>query len=99
MSEPRAYTADEVRDKLLDHVRALARYWAASPDKSPLERCEGVAFSILALLDGSHCGIPGFDLYPSQHPDDKAYHAARGENWYDEDVLVNDCQLHELFYR
>src|SRR6476661_4630956 len=52
MSEPRAYTVEEVRDKFISHLQNLARYWANLPHKTPLERTEGMLHSVLVTLDG-----------------------------------------------
>jgi len=94
----RAYTEEEVRDEFLAHIRYLARYWATTPDRqTPLERCQGLAFSILNIFDGTS-GLPAFDIVLSPHPDDKAFHQSEGENWYDPGMMINDCMLHELFY-
>jgi hypothetical protein len=94
----RAYTAEEVREQLLAHIRHLARYWATIPDRqTPLERCEGLAFSILNIFDGTS-SLPAFDIVLSPHPDDKAFHQSEGENWYEPGMMINDCMLHELFY-
>lgn len=100
---PRAYTADEVRDMLLDHIRASARYWAELPDFDKAtgrgitvqDRCEGVAFSILSTLDGCSY-LPAFDLAACPHEDDKAYHQSEGENWIEPGTTISDM-LHERF--
>lgn len=100
VSAPRAYTAEEVREKFLDYVRALSRYWATLPgDKTPQERLDGLAFSILVAIDGGSTHLPAFDLAPAPHPDDEDFYRRRGENWYEAGVVINDCQLHELFYQ
>ena len=95
---PRPYTADEVRERFLDHVRSLAVYWAGQQDQTPLERCEGVAFSILNIFDGT-TGLPAMNISLAPHTDDRAYQESNGENWYEPDQIINDCYLHELFYR
>ena len=105
MTECRAYTADEIRDRLLDHIRHTAAYWAELPDvdkatDKPLtvkDRCEGVAFSILAALDGTSMALPAFDLVVMPHEDDKTYHIKNGENWYESGTVISDM-LHEHFY-
>ncbi|UJD20614.1 hypothetical protein seszw2t2_63 [Salmonella phage seszw] len=43
----REYTKEEVREQFLAQVRHVYHYWANLPDKSDIDRCEGVAFSIL----------------------------------------------------
>lgn len=100
MTEPRAYTADEACDQLLDQIRGLARYWAAQPDKTPQERCDGLAFSILTLIDGqTTSNLPAITLVLEPHPDDKEFYRAEGENWYEEGMAINtDCMLHDNYY-
>ena len=101
-TKPRAYTADEVRDMLLDQIRAIANYWATTeldPEHDTIKRrCEGVAFTILSTLDGSGAVLPGFDLIPTPHPEDKDFHKANGENWFSPKTRLNYA-LHEYFYR
>lgn len=73
----RAYTIEEVRDDFLCTVRQMAKNWADLPDKTNRERCDGLAHSILVLVDGC-AGMPGFTMTPSPHPDDKVLHEAEG---------------------
>ena len=98
MSQPRALTPDEIRDRLLATLRVIASEWARYPDKTPLERCEGAIFSTLVALDGRSCGLPGFDLIPTPHESDKDYLIANGENWIEPGTRISDT-LHEHFYR
>ena len=94
----RAYTAEEVREQLLDHIRNLARFWATTENRqTTLERCEGLAFSILNIFDGT-TEFPALDIVLAPHPDDTEFHQSEGENWYEPGMMINDCMLHELFY-
>lgn len=99
----RAYTEEEIRDQFLRHVRTLSRYWAGldgsnvEEDRSTEDRLDGLAFSILAAIDGSSTWLPGFKLIPNPHPDDKAYHKERDENYYPDDVDIAGG-LHELWH-
>ena len=101
MSEPREHTRDECRRMFLGHIRATSRYWATvdSPDgpKTTQERLDGLAFSILAMLDGC-ASVPGFQVIPAPHPDDRAYHQEQGENWWPSDVDIAGS-LHEEWHR
>lgn len=96
----REYTKEEVRKMVLEHMRHLAQYWAIIPkDVTVLERCEGVAFSILNIFDGTSSGLPAFDLVVRPHPDDKQFHIDEGENYMPDGLVINDdCHLHDLFY-
>ena len=108
----RAYTEEEIRDMFLKQVAGLALYWATlkpnlnSPiaddrrEKTPLERCNGLAFSILSLIDGSSIAMPGVHLSIQPHPDDKAYHQTQGDSWFEPGMVFNaDDALHELWHK
>lgn len=90
-------TPDELRDELLQVFRYIAKSWARYPDTDTAtgtvmtieDRCDGVAFSILAQLDGVG-QLPSFDLVAHVHPDD--------EDQRYEGVTISDM-LHELYYR
>lgn len=83
MSEPRAYTAEEVREEFLGAVDCMTSFWAKLPDKTPQERLDGLVHSILCIIDGvSGSSGCGYMLVPSTHPSDEAYHRDNGENWY-----------------
>ncbi len=99
MTAPRPYTPEEVRDQLLDYVRGIAQYWAELPDKTPLERCNGLAFSMLNIFDGTSAALPAMDISLAPHPDDQAYRAKHSENWYEPGQVINACYLHDLYYR
>lgn len=98
MPEPRAYTAEETRDKFLKTLASIAEYWGGLKDQSPMDAVNGVVFSMLALIDGSNMGFPGLRLYPETADEDEAYHRGLGENYYDRQTLVNDAPLHELWF-
>lgn len=97
MSESRAFTEEEVRERFLAHVRTMAKYWDGVPNQTPSDKLDGLAFSIMVLLDGG-TGLPGFKVIPDPHPDDKAYHQREGENWYPDDVDIAGC-LHDLYLK
>jgi hypothetical protein len=91
----RQYTIEECRDMFMKQVATIAAYWARQPDMTPHERCTGVAFSILSMIDGSNLGVPSFDLVPREgeeapafdvlpcgHEEDKAWYQEQGENWW-----------------
>jgi hypothetical protein len=93
----RAKTAEEVREELLDHVRTMVDYW----DKTERDKkgaLSGLAFSILTMIDGA-AELPAFDLVCRPHPDDEAFHKSEDEDWYPDGMVVNECMLHDLFYK
>ncbi len=83
---------------MLEHIRHLAAYWAQHPEpRTAKERCDGLAFSILSIFDGSADGLPAFDIVARPHPEDKAYFQAEGEDWIEDGTVINDCMLHEAY--
>jgi hypothetical protein len=98
LSEPRAWTEEEVREKFLDQVRGLADYWSKT-DRDPKGMCNGLAFSILNIFDGTTMGLPAMDITCQPHPNDKAYLQDCGENWYEPGMVFNDCHLHDAYYK
>lgn len=97
--EPRAYTREECREMLLDHLRRVAHYWATTngPDgpKTVRERLDGLVFSFLVLLDGGSGDMPAFSIAPDPHPTDREYRQSEGENWWPEDGEDIGGSLHE----
>lgn len=101
--KPRAVTAEELRDQLLDHMLCMARYWAELESENHttvLSKIEGFAHSVLVMLDGCSCssGLPAFDLVAKPHPDDKQYHIDNEENWIEDETRISDM-LHEHWYK
>ena len=104
----RAYTEEEIREQFLEMVRADINFWKnakinanefdnAFPNESDLERrLNGLAFSILVILDGESM-IPGFKVIPDPHSDDKQYCIDNNEDWYPDDVDISGC-LHEQLH-
>lgn len=95
----RAYTEEEVREMFLDSVRGAVQFWANVPDKTPQERCDGVAFSILNIFDGTSGGMPAFDLLVAPHSQDKQFAINKGSDYFEPQMMINDCYLHELYYK
>lgn len=94
----RAFTPKEARNDLLSHIAGIAKYWADLPNKTPLERCNGLAFSILCIFDGSTMSLPAIDLVLSPHPSDMEFHKNEETNWYEPGQVINtDTMLHELW--
>ena len=99
MSKPRAKTVEDVRKEFLEKIKACSRYYANLPNKTPLERCNGLAFSILNIFDGTSALMPAMDIVLRPHEDDKEFHRGEGDNWYEDGMVINECHLHELFYK
>jgi hypothetical protein len=106
-AEPREYTTEEVRALFLRHIRVMVDYWCNESSKPfPREKLEGLAHSILVMLDGYSAGLPAFIVAPLPAPDDKEDSKENGENWFpendDELVKLVKCDiagcLHDLFF-
>lgn len=97
MSE--ATSEEDLRDAFLRVLAGYAHYWATLPDKTPLERCNGLAFSILVMIDGGSMSLPAFDLIARPHPDDIFYHQVEGSDWIEEGTVISDGGLHEVWHR
>lgn len=94
---PRAYTPEELRGRVLDHIRLMVEYWATLPGLDTHSRCDGVAFSILTMIDGS-ADQPPMALVAIASDDDKQYSVEKGENWVEHGTVINDdVMLHEEY--
>ena len=102
------YTEQEVREAFLKHVWEIIDYWDGKYDQMVAQypcrrKLEGLAFSLLVMLDGESADIPGFIVAPCPHPDDKAFLQGEGENWWPEnheaDVACDiGGTLHDSFH-
>lgn len=105
MTEPRAYTSEELTHMLLSQIMGMAKYWANVPaidkatgrEMTTLERCEGVVHSILATLDGSTMNLPAVKLVFQPHEEDKEFWVEQGQNWIEPGTEI-DTVLHEGMY-
>lgn len=82
-------------------MRDYVQSWSELPDKTAAERVSGMAFSLLVILDGGVPGLPGFQVIPEPHPDDREWAIGLGNNYYPQsEPNGNDIAggLHELFY-
>jgi len=97
------YTTDEVREKVLDHIRTMSKYWSRVENQTVEEKLDGLAFSILTMLDGC-TDLPGFIVAPYPHETDKDSRIENNKKYFPEnhDSIVR-CDisgfLHELFHK
>ncbi len=100
----REYTPEEVRNALLDHVWSMIDYWRHQANATTeQERMEGLAFSILTMLDGESSELPKFIVAPDPHPDDRPFLIAQGEDYFPENShlkVASDLggSLHDNFH-
>lgn len=97
---PRAKTKDEVVSEFIETCKGIAKHWATTKTKTEFDRCNGVVFSMLALIDGCNVSLPAMNLSLQPHESDKAFFEEEGENWYQQGMEFNsDTFLHELYYK
>lgn len=97
-------TEDEVRDEFIAHVRMLVDYWSNVKERDCKGKLDGLAFSILAAIDGESADVPGYILAPLTHEDDKQFHIDNRTDYYPENDYSNiKCDisgdLHNQFYK
>jgi hypothetical protein len=93
---PKELSAEEVREKLLQHLCSVITYWEREGG-TRREALEGVMFSTLVALDGGSGGLPAFEVSPMPHESDKPYNIENGKDWYPEDGK-DIGPLHEHFH-
>lgn len=94
----RAYTKQEARTQVLEQIRHIAQYWANLPDKTPLQRTEGMAHTMLGIFDGVGC-LPAFDIVIRPHEDDKQFYIDEDEDYFEDGMVINDdCRLGYLLF-
>ena len=94
----RAYTAEEARKMFLDHMRNMSRYWANLPDKSVQDKLNGLCFSFLSMIDGATMDLPSMDIVLRPHESDKEFLTEQGEDYFEDGMVINDCDLHEEWH-
>ncbi|MFE0619738.1 hypothetical protein [Bacillus altitudinis] len=52
------------KTEFVEHVKGIVEYWSQQQGKTDYEKCDGVAFSILNLLDGYSGGMPPYEVRP-----------------------------------
>jgi hypothetical protein len=95
----RAYTKKEIRDHFLFAIRSSIKYWSNQNDLSTKEKLDGLASSILSIIDGCSSTNITLDLVIQTHPEDKEYSIENEENWYENGTVINSgLHLHKLLY-
>lgn len=101
LKEP--YNEEEVKEKFLNEVHDCVDYWE-DHGTNTRDKLEGLAYSILNMIDGEHSNIPKFILAPDPYPEDRQYHMENHQRFYPENYNNNiNCDisggLHDLFYK
>ncbi len=96
----RAYPLSfEIQGGFGARYEASVRWWLNETRVSTTkEKLDGLAFSILVLLDGGRIDIPGMTLIPGPHPEDKEYHKEQCQNWWPDDEDIGGA-LHEEWHK
>jgi hypothetical protein len=96
---PRAYTAEEARDLFLQTVANYVDYWEKESRQPELRaKLEGLAFSILVILDGEAASLPGFTVKPLPSVEDKDWYIKQGENYFDSETDIAGS-LHDNIHK
>ncbi len=93
MGNSRAYTRSETLDLYLDHIAENCRYWSRLEGKTTLQKLQGLAFSILVMLDGES-ELPACEVTPISHKEDTLDRIKDGDNWFPQGVDIAG-DLHE----
>lgn len=92
----------EIKKEFVNYIHELVEYWNNNEKKTVKEKLNGLAFSILVLLDGESANFPQFIVVPAPHKDDKQYHIEQNEDYYPDNDIDNinaniSGELHDLF--
>ena len=95
---------EEVRGEFIDNIKLLIDIWDNTTNETPRSKLEGLAHSILTMLDGGSGNICGFIVAPLPHQDDKQYCIDNNKDYYPQNHESNvSCDigggLHELLFR
>ena len=72
--KPTEMTIEQIREAFLEGVRNHIDYWLNETKASTSkDKLEGLAFSLMSMLDGCDINIPRFIVVPNPHEDDKEY--------------------------
>lgn len=90
--------AEKARGEFLANVREKVQYWSTLTNEEReitiADRCDGVAFSILVLIDGM-AGPPPLDLVMRAHE----AHEKDGSEALTADIVLNkNVMLHDAYY-
>lgn len=98
MSQTRPYSKQEVQEMVISTVAEIAEEYANDPDLTVLDKCHGVAFSVLAALDGTRNGMPALDLVVASTTQEVSLCQEQGEPFYENGMVVNsDRKLHTRY--
>lgn len=93
----REYAKEEIRSEFLNHIRGAVHYWDGklNDPQTQRERLEGLAFSILVLLDGG-TDFPGCVVIPDPHHDDKEDAIENDSDYYHQVVISPELKSADI---
>lgn len=97
ISKSRELTEEEMREQFLIGIHDRVEYWN-NQKSDTLDKLEGLAFSILSMIDGCSMDLPGYNLSPISDEETIEYLKRNGENYYPVNSPDIGGYLHELFY-
>lgn len=75
---------EQVKKEFINKVQEYIDYWVGIKSQNIRECANGVAFSILNIIDGTIGDLPKFILAPNPHIDDKQFLIKNNEDYYPE---------------
>jgi len=98
----REMTEEEMAGIIMDDIFDTIYFYEKQDQQDTREKLEGLAFSILVLLDGG-ANLPRMIVAPDPESGDRQHYIQEGENWIPENQNVKvNCNLggglHEYFH-
>lgn len=85
--ESRELTETEARRAFLIQVRDSVDYWTKRAS-GKREALDGLASTILSLIDTGSLDLPAFLLMPASTEDERLMQMERGQNWFPENCDI-----------
>lgn len=86
--KPRELTKKEISVKVISHIYNLIDYWDSFEDYSSKEKLDGLAFSILSMLDSPSTDLPHFIVAPATDKEWKKSLIKDGKNYYPDNEKI-----------
>lgn len=86
-SEARELTEEESRKAFLNHIKDFVEYWNRRAGGKK-EALEGLASSVLGLIDSGSMELPAFLLMPASSDEERLIQLGRGNNWFPENCDI-----------
>ncbi len=95
-------TEEELRIDFIKYIRSMINYWSEVDIECETadeikNRLEGLAHSILSLIDGEVSNAPGYELIPISSKENNLYYLSEGERQIPENVDIAGSLNDTLF--